>query len=272
MRALAASAALCFASLTAATASAQDAPREPAGRFDDPTGGAYTSPTPLFTPAAALPSLMPRLSVGADLQTAGALSAVRPFVNAELGLPAGFTLAAGTQWFGGDRGAADSLTPFAQVRYQLFGRADGMGLLGGVSLTYKRVGYLGGENEVEASYSMQYRTRRFEAGVQGTFGQSLEDGGEHDLEARVYAAARPIPALALGVSGQVRGDIGEEDEAPAAVAARRAAGRSDFDFTGGAIASYTFSRWQVGALVGATTLGLYQQVAFLSQVQGQVRF
>lgn len=241
-----------------------------AQRFADPTGGAYTSPTPLFTPAAALPSLMPRLTVGADVQSAGRLDAVRPFVNAELGLPAGFTVAAGTQWLGGDQSGANNLTPFAQVRYQIFGRADGMGLLGGAALTYKRVGYHGGENEVEASFSMQYRAQRFEAGVQGTFGQSLEAGGEHDLEARAYAAFRVVPSLALGVSGQVRGDIGEES---AAIEAERARlGRSEFDFIGGATASYTYQRWQFGALLGTSTLGLYEQAAFLAQAQGQVRF
>lgn len=250
-------------------ATAQDAPAD-AQRFADPTGGAYTSPTPLFTPAAALPSLMPRLTVGTDVQSAGRLDPVRPFINAELGLPAGFTIAAGTQWFGGDQTGANNLTPYGQIRYQIFGRADGMGLLGGASLTYKRVGFHGGENELEASFSMQYRTSRFEVGAQGTFGQSLESGDEHDIEARLYAAYRVIPSLALGLSGQLRGDIGEES---AAVEAERARlGRSEFDLIGGATASYTISRWQFGALVGGSTLGLYEAVAFLAQAQGQVRF
>ena len=262
---------LLVASALPSMASAQDVPADRSQRFADPTGGAYTSPSPLFTPAAALPSLMPRLTVGADIQSAGTLDALRPFINAELGLPAGFTVAAGTQWFGGDQPVgANSLTPFAQVRYQIFGRADGMGLLGGASLTYKRVGYHGGENELEASFSMQYRAQRFEVGAQGTFGQSLEEGEEHDIEARIYAAYRVIPSLALGVTGQVRGDIGEES---AEIEAERARlGRSEFDFIGGATASYTFSRWQIGTLLGASTLGLYEQVAFLGQVQGQVRF
>ncbi len=265
------SVALVCALLVPASALAQDRGPDTGDRFNDPTGGAYTSPTPLFTPAAALPSLMPRLTAGVDLQTAGVLANARPFVNAELGLPAGFTLAAGTQWFGGDRATgADQITPFAQVRYQLFGAANGLGWLGGVSLTYKRVGYHGGENELEASYSMQYRTARAEFGVQGTFGQSLEEGEEHDLEARAYAAWRVIPSLALGVSAQVRGDIG--NESPEIEASRQAAGRSEFDFIGGATASYTWQRWQVGALLGASTLGLYEQVAMLGQVQGQVRF
>lgn len=262
-------AALCV--LVPGLASAQTpadngAPRD---RFADPTGGAYTVPTTLFVPAAALPSLMPRVTVGADIQTAGRLSPVRPYLNAELGLPAGFTIAAGTQFLGGDPPrAGDAITPYAQVRYQIFGRADGMGLLGGASLTYKRIGYLGGENELEAAFSLQYRAARYEVGVQGTFGQSLQEGEEHDIEGRVYAAYRVIPSLAIGVSGQVRGDIGEEEDE----AARLAMGRNELDFTGGGIVSYTISRWQFGALVGATNLGLLDRVAFLSQVQGQVRF
>lgn len=269
MRAYASALLALVASAIPALSSAQDVPAN-AQRFADPTGGAYTSPTPLFTPAAALPSLMPRLTVGTDVQSAGRLDPVRPFINAELGLPAGFTVAAGTQWFGGDQSGANTVTPFGQIRYQIFGRADGMGLLGGASLTYKRVGYHGGENELEASFSMQYRTQRFEAGAQGTFGQSLESGDEHDVEARVYAAYRVIPSLALGVSGQVRGDVGEES--PAIEAERARLGRSEFDFIGGGTVSYTFQRWQIGALVGASTLGLYEQAAFLGQAQGQVRF
>lgn len=270
MRLLAlASAALCaLAPSVAAAQTPTDHDAPPQGRFADPTGGAYTVPTTLFVPAAALPSLMPRITLGADVQSTGRLSPVRPYLNAELGLPLGFTLAAGTQFLGGDPPrAGDSITPFAQVRYQLFGRADGMGPIGGVSVTYKRVGYRGGENEVEAAFSFQYRRPRFEVGAQGTFGQSLEEGEEHDLEARVYAAYRVLPSLAIGLSGQVRGDIGEEDEA-----LRVAMGRNELDFTGGAIASYTISRWQFGALLGATNLGLVDQVAFLGQLQGQVRF
>jgi hypothetical protein len=252
------------------TAFAQETSPGSETRFRDPTGGAYTSPTPLFTPAAALPVWMPRLTVGVDLQTAGNLSAARPLINAEVGLPAGFTLGAGTQWVGGDRSAIDSITPYAQLRYQIFGNANGVGWLGGASVTYKRIGYLGGENEIEASFSTQYRTSRYEVGAQATLGQSLQDAGEHDVEGRLYAAVRLVPALALGISGQVRGDIG--DESAAIEIARRAAGRSEFDFIGGATASYTFSRWQLGALVGASTLGLYENVAFVSQLQGQVRF
>ena len=271
----------CIVVASPSRASAQDAAPDRSGRFADPTGGAYTSPTSLFTPAAALPSLMPRLTVGADFQSyvapttpaANQIDNVRPFVNAELGLPARFTIAAGTQWFGGDRSnAADRITPFAQVRWQFLGAANGLGLLGGASLTYKRVGYHGGENEVEASVSMQYRQARYELGLQGTFGQSITNGDERDIEGRVYAALRPVPALALGVSAQLRGDLGEEDESPATVASRCAAGRSEVDFIGGAVGSFTIDRWQVGALVGATTLGLCDGAAFIGQVQGQVRF
>jgi hypothetical protein len=257
--------------LLAPAARAQDdgaaAPRVPTS---DPTGGAYTSPTLLFTSAAALPPLNVRVTTGVDLQSpSDAFYGVRPLLNAELGLPARFTLAGGTSWVGGDTlSAADGFSPFAQVRYQIFGAADGLGALGGASLTYKRVGYRGGENELEASFSFQYRRPRFEFGAQGVFGQSLEEGEEHDLEARVYGAFRVVPSLAVGLSAQLRGDIGEEEEERAAARA----GRSEFDLIGGAMASFTSGRWQAGALVGASTIGLYERAGFLAQLFGSARF
>jgi hypothetical protein len=272
MRALLAGATATLSAVVLSTAAyaqpaAPDTGRAPAERFSDPTGGAYTSPTPLFTPAAALPAWMPRLTLGADVQPAGRLDPVRPFFTAELGLGRGFTVAAGTQWLGGEPPRlGDAIAPFAQVRYQLAGRADGLGWLASAAVTYKRVGYLGGENMAEASASLQYRARFVEAGVQGAFGQSLSDAGVRNLEARAYAALRPVAALALGVSAQVRGDVGD-DEAPDEVQ-----GRNDIDFVAGGTVSVTVSRWQFGALVGATSLGLVQQVAFAAQGQAQVRF
>ena len=253
----------------AARAQSADAPSQRVPT-SDPTGGAYTSPTLLFTPAAALPSLNVRITTGVDLQTpSDAFYGVRPLLNAELGLPARFTLAGGTSWVGGDTlSAGDGFSPFAQVRYQIFGAADGLGALGGASLTYKRVGYRGGENELEASFSFQYRRARFELGAQGVFGQSLEEGEEHDLEARVYGAFRVVPQLALGLSAQVRGDVGEEEEA----GRPRLAGRNEFDFIGGAMASFTSGRWQAGALVGASTLGMAERAGLLGQLFGSARF
>lgn len=263
-------AALALATPFAAAQSAGDNPSERVPTAD-PTGGAYTSPTLLFTPAAALPRFNVRITTGVDLQTpSDAFYGVRPLLNAELGLPAGFTLAGGTSWVGGDTlRTADGFSPFAQVRYQLFGNRDGMGALGGVSLTYKRVGYRGGENELEASFSFQYRRPRFEFGAQGVFGQSLEEGEEHDLEARVYGAFRVIPQLALGLSAQVRGDIGQEEEG---VGRARPLGKNEFDVIGGAMASFTLGRWQAGALVGASTIGMNERAGFLGQLFGSARF
>lgn len=270
---LAGAAAALTLSLLAPPASAQsaDAPSERVPT-SDPTGGAYTSPTLLFTPAAALPSLNVRITTGVDLQTpSDAFYGVRPLLNAELGLPARFTLAGGTSWVGGDAlPTGDGFTPFAQVRYQIFGAADGLGALGGASLTYKRVGYRGGENELEASFSFQYRRARFELGAQGVFGQSLEEGEEHDLEARVYGAFRVVPQLAVGLSAQVRGDIGEEEGEEAG--RPRVAGRNEFDVIGGAMASFTSGRWQAGALVGASTIGMAERAGLLGQLFGSARF
>jgi hypothetical protein len=239
--------------------------------LDDATGGAYTPPTTLFTPAAALPTLNMRVSIGAFVQPVGSFDAVRPAVAAELGLGRGFTLAVGSNWFGGDAASTvDGMTPYAQVRYQLFGARDGMGWQGGVALTGKRVGWHNGDAEVEASFSTQFRARRWEAGAQGTFGQSIVDGAEHDLEARVYAAWRVIPAFALGLTAQLRVDVGNESAALEAML--RARGRADADLIAGAMASYTYERWQFGALAGVSTLGLYANAGFIGQGFGSVRF
>lgn len=256
-----------------ATAAAQTADDGAGGRvpLHDVTGGAYTPPTSLFVPAAALPTLNVRLTVGADVQPAGSFDAVRPLVNAELGLGQGFTIAVGSSWFGGDRSSTvDGLTPFAQVRYQVFGRRDGTGWQGGVSVTGKRVGWHNGDAEMEASFSVQYRARRWEVGAQGTFGQSLVDAAEHDVEARAFAAWRVIPSLAVGVAAQLRVDVGAES--PALEAMLRARGLAEADLIAGATASYTFERWQVGALAGVSTVGLYENAGFLGQGFGSVRF
>lgn len=243
-------------------------------RFADPTGGAFIPPTTLFVPAAALPTLNVRVLTGVDLQPTGRFDPVRPMLGAELGLGRGFTVGAGTNWFGGDSSSAlNNLTPYAQLRYQILGSASGTGPFLGAALTYKRVGYQGGANEVEASVSFHYRQPRWEIGAQGTFGQSLESGDEHDVEARVFAALRPIPRLAVGVAAQVRGDVGNDaTEGPAFVAYRRANGINDFDALGGAIANFTIDRWQFGTLIGASSLGIYQSVGFLAQASGSVRF
>ncbi|GAC1351118.1 MAG: hypothetical protein NVS3B20_01970 [Polyangiales bacterium] len=210
---------------------------------------AYVAPTLLFTPAASLPTLHARALMGAEAQTpAGTLGQVRPLVGGEIGLGKGLTFGAGTHWIGGgDAKTADGLTPFAQIRYQLFGDPSGHGWLGGASLTYKQVGFGTKEPEAEASFSVQYRAIRYEAGLQAVFGQSLRDGGEHDGEGRAYAGIRVLPQLLLGAAGQFRAKIGESEVGSVA---------RDFDVIGGAMASVTFGRFQIGALAGVSTLGL----------------
>jgi hypothetical protein len=273
--------AACLAAPSLASAQTRTDAPPPPSRFADPTGGAFTSPTTLFTSAAAVPTLDVRGIAGtAPYLRDGSYPRISDLHGVAQVLGRGFTLGAGTTWFGGDSSNAfNNINPYAQVRYQILGDASGTGPLLGASLTYKRIGYLGGENELEASVSFQYRRARFEAGVQGTFGQSLNNGSERDIEARVYAVGRPTPRLALGVAAQVRGDVGEEcttsDEA-ACEAEERARlmtmQRAEFDLLGGAIASFTYERWQLGGLFGASTLGYYENVGLIAQAFGSVRF
>ncbi|MGH7297117.1 MAG: hypothetical protein ACRELB_19420, partial [Polyangiaceae bacterium] len=105
----------------AATSDATSLPRPEAAIPDDPTGGAYASPTLLFIPAAAVPAWSVRAIVSSELQSPSDVHAgFRPGLGAELGLPAGITLAAGTNWVGGDvnptTGTADfnlGISPYA---------------------------------------------------------------------------------------------------------------------------------------------------------------
>lgn len=254
----------------------------------DPTGGAYTAPTPLFTPAASLPSLNVRARAGVEVQPAsGAFSMARPILDLELGLPAGITLAAGTTWVGGTQLArreeegVPGLGAYGQVRWQFLGRGRDTGLLGGASLTVKANGFRGGEPEAEASVSLQFRARRFEAGLQGTYGHSLGEEDESDVEARAFVAWRPLPYLALGISGQLRAEIASQG-AEAARQTRCAANPgsadclADLDVIAGATGSYTYERWQLGVLLGASSVGLARadsfRAGFYSQVSGAVRF
>lgn len=239
----------------------------------DPTGGADTSPTLLFVPAAALPSLNVRVITGVGFQApAGQLDGVRPHLAGELGVGQGVTLAAGSRWFGGgdgDRSVLGGLTPFGQVRLALFGDPHAPGLLGGAALTIKRVGYRDGEPELEAAFSLEARTPRLEAGANAVLGQSLAEAGEHDVELHLFGGVRPFPALLLGVSGQVRAGIGEEESAAGGGPRELEA---DTDLQGGAIASLTVGTWQLGTLVGASTLGLTDHAGLLVEVFGAVRF
>jgi hypothetical protein len=236
----------------------------------DPTGGAYTTPTLLFIPAGAVPKWNARIIASTELQGPSDVNAgVRPGLGVELGLPAGFTLGAGTNWVGGDvspsTGNTDfnlGISPYFQARYHILGGSDGRGWQLGTSLTYKFVGFEGDPGELELAVSMQYRRLGYEVGVQGVLGQDFHDAGGHDGELHAYAVGRPIPELALGAAGQVRvslsGDSGDG---------------SQYDVLGGGIASLTLGHYQIGALAGASTLGLDQgHIGALGQLFATARF
>jgi hypothetical protein len=244
----------------------------------DPTGGAFTAPTLLFTPSAAVPKWTVRVIASMDMQgpTAADRLAVgtanapqqqpagfQPGIGAELGLPAGFTVGAGSQWVGGDTNPTpgyQGLSPYLQVRYHILGDESGQGFGLGSSLTYKFVGFEGDPGEMELAFSAQYRQRRFEVGLQAVVGKDFATT-DADSEGHAYAVYRVIPELALGVATQMRRAFVSQP------------GETKYDVISGGIASLTLSRWQVGALVGESSVGLNQgQYGFLGEVFGSARF
>ena len=236
----------------------------------DPTGGAYTSPTMLFVPAGALPAWNARVMLSTELESPSDVHAgFRPGMGAELGLPAGITVGAGTNWVGGDinpdTGRTDfnlGLSPYAQLRYHILGDKDGRGLQLGTSATYKFVGFEGDPGEGELAVSAQYRATRYELGLQGVGGKDFGSRAA-DVEAHVYVLYRVIPQLGVGAAGQIRVAVVSDPQAAA----------STYDAMGGAIASLTIDRYQIGALAGASTLGLAQgQVGGLGQLFATARF
>jgi hypothetical protein len=251
-----------------ANATAIAAPKE------DPTGGAYATPTLLFIPASAVPKWTARAIVSTELQSPSDVHAgFRPGLGAELGLPAGITVGAGTNWVGGDvnpnTGATDfslGLSPYAQARLHLYGDADGRGVQLGTSAVYKFVGFAGDPGEIELALSAQYRQALYELGLQGALGQDFGDSNNHDGEVHAYALVRPIPQLGLGGAGQIRAAIAPKANDPSAPA-------SKYDVLGGALASLTLGRYQLGLLAGASTLGLDPgHVGALGQLFGTARF
>jgi hypothetical protein len=249
---------------------------------DDPTGGAYTTPTLLFIPAGAVPTWNVRVITSLDMQgpTASdrlALDSTKlgfqPGIGGELGLPFRFTFAAGTNWVGGDPNTlpnfAGGLSPYFQLRFNILGNDDGRGFLLGTSATYKFVGF--GTNgsaqpsqdpgEMEWAVSAQYRHRYFEVGLQGVIGKDFATT-DADSEFHAYAVYRPVPQLAVGAATQVR--IGLVASQP---------GDTKYDVLSGAIASLTLGRWQLAALGGESTVGLNQgQIGGLGEVFGTARF
>ena len=235
---------------------------------DDPTGGAYTSPTLLFIPAAAVPAWNVRAIVSTELQSPSDVHAgFRPGLGAELGLPAGFTLGVGTNWVGGDINPDTNQTdfnlgisPYAQARFHILGDADGRGFQLGTSATYKFVGFEGDPGEMEWAVSAQLRERYWEAGLQAVLGKDFATT-DADAEAHAYVLVRPIPVLGLGAAGQLREGLVYQP------------GETTYDIVGGGIASLTLGRWQVATLVGASTIGLAQgQAGALGQLMLTARF
>jgi hypothetical protein len=240
----------------------------------DPTGGAYTSPTLLFIPAGAVPAWNVRVTGLSEFQSpyeqaAGANpdAGIRPGAGIEIGLPLGFTVSGGTNWVGGDLNANGQkdfnlgLSPFFQARFHIFGDTSGEGFQLGTSLTYKFVGFEGDPGEMELAVSGQYRRRRGELGVQAVIGKDFATD-DADAELHAYALYRVIPNLGLGVAGQLREGIVHNQP-----------GDTAYDVIGGAIASLTLGRYQVGALGGGSTIGLNQgHFGALAQLFASVRF
>ena len=240
-------------------------------RPDDRTGGGYTTPTLLFTPAAAVPvwnvrviaSLDMQGPTGADRLATGTSLGFQPGLGGELGLPAGFTFGAGTKWVGGDVSPtpiSGGLSPYLQARYHLLGNSDGHGFQVGTSLTYKFVGFNGDPGEMEFAFSGQYRQSHYELGLQAVIGKDFATT-DADSEVHAYALYRVIPQLGIGAATQVR------------IALVSQPGETTYDVIAGAIASLTLGRWQAGVLGGESTVGLNKgQVGALAEVFATARF
>jgi hypothetical protein len=245
-------------------------PRVP---IDDPTGGAYTSPTLLLTPAGAVPVWNVRITASSEFQGPSQSSneptadaSIRPGLGVELGLPLGITAAAGTNWVGGDvdeNGAKKfslGLSPFFQARLHLYGDKGGQGLQLGTSVTYKFVGFDGDPGEMEIALSSQYRRSSWEAGLQAVGGKDFAST-DADVELHAYALYRVIPNLGLGAAAQGRYGVVTEP------------GASRYDTMGGGLVSWTVERYQLGALIGWSTINLDQgHFGALGQLFASARF
>jgi hypothetical protein len=267
----------------AQTPAAPDERKNPFARVtppDDPTGGAYTTPTLLFIPAGAVPTWNVRVIASLDMQTptaadklaAGTSVGFLPGIGGELGLPGGLTFGAGTVWAGGDTGnLAGGISPYFQLRLHIVGdTTTGRGFQLGSSVTYKFVGFgssQGAEGqdpgEMEFAVSAQYRQRLYEVGLQGVIGKDFATT-DADGEMHAYAVVRPISQLALGAATQLRLSLVKQTDEP------------EYDVIGGGIASLTLGRWQIAGLGGESTVNLNQgtQARFgaLVEVFGTARF
>jgi hypothetical protein len=241
--------------------------------LDDPTGGAYTSATLLFTPAAALPVWNVRVTALSELQGPSQSAdnptpdaGIRPGLTAEVGLPLGFTFAAGTSWVGGDvdPNTGDTkfslgISPFLQARLHIYGDKGGQGFQLGGAVTYKFVGFDGDPGEMEGSLSSQWRARKWEAGLQGVVGKDF-GSTDSDVELHAYGMYRVVPNLGVGAAAQGRYGVVIQP------------GETRYDTKGGAIVSWTIDRYQLGGLLGWSSINLDQgHVGALGQVFASVR-
>lgn len=237
----------------------------------DPTGGAYTTPTLLFTPAAAVPTWTVRAIASLDMQgptapdrlASGTRFGLQPGLGGEIGLPAGFTFGAGTMWVGGDTSPtpiSGGISPYLQARFHILGDRDGKGFQLGTSLTYKFVGFQGDPGEMELAFSGQYRERHYELALECVIGKDYATT-DADSEFHAYALYRVISQLGIGAATQVR------------IALVSQPGETTYDVISGGIASLTLDRWQIAALGGESTVGLNQgQVGALGEIFATARF
>jgi len=98
---------------------------------------------------------------------------------------------------------------------------------------------------MEWAVQSQYRKLSYEAGIEAVIGKDFATVAS-DGEVHAYAVYRPVPSLAVGAASQLRFAIVQPPGGPQPFG----------DVIGGAIASYTRGRWQLGALAGESTVGL----------------
>jgi hypothetical protein len=241
------------------------------GNPRDPTGGASTTPTLLFIPAAALSAWTARVIAALDVHgptapdrlAIGTSLGFRPSLGGEVGLPGGFTLGAGTAWVGGDTSptpVSEGISPFLQARYWILGSREGTGFQVGTSVMYKFVGFRGDPGEMELALSSQYRQKRYEVGLQAVVGKDF-GSTDADTEVHAYALYRVVPQLGLGGAGQARTALISQP------------GESSYDVMGGMIASLTMAAWQLAGLGGVSTMGLDPgRVGGLGEIFATARF
>ena len=263
---------LSLASADAYAQASSDLPADHESNPADPTGGAYTTPTLLFIPAGALPAWNVRVITAVDVQgptppdrlaVGNGRSALDQAWEARIGLPAGFTLGAGTSWVGGhEPNAPERSRPVLISRLAIHirrSRRRARLSTGDVSdLQVCRVSGRSRRTGGRVLWPVPGKVLR--GGLQPDYRKDFATT-DADGEIHAYALYRVIPQLGLGGAGQVR--IGLVSQP----------GEITYDVVGGAMASLTMGVWQIAGLVGASTLGLNQgQVGGFGEAFATVRF